>query len=438
MVRRITTAAMVVFAVSACAHAYPPPGGERDTQPPRLLETRPVPLAVVPGFDEPVVFRFDKRLSERGFSEALVIVSPQDGAIRVDRTGREVRVRIDGGWRPDRVYRVVLLPGVRDLFGNTRDEQAEIVFSTGPAVPATAIAGIVIDRITGRPPQTAAVNAVDREDGTTYLAIADSAGFFSLRHVPVGEYEMRAWADQNRNRRRDPAEPVDSGRVVTLAAPTDTVAIAFGVMPVDTTPPNVVRAAVVDSMRVRVTFDDYFDIDEPVLGATAEVHALPDSVPFAGARRLILAPLYERGRAAAEAAERRAAEAAQAADTAAALRPDTAAAPRPDTAAAPRRADPAAAARPAARPAPRPDEPLLPTREVIVELDRPLLPGLAYTITVAGAVNISGLAGGGVARFEVPAAAPPPDPPPPDAPPANPPPANPPPADPPPADPPPA
>jgi hypothetical protein len=401
---RTLTAALAVLALAACAHAYPPPGGERDTAPPRLIETVPAPLAVVPGFDDAVVFRFDERISERNFSETLVIVSPQDGAIRVDRSGREVRVRIDGGWRPDRVYRVVLLPGVRDLFGNARDEQAELVFSTGPAVPATAIAGMVIDRITGRPPQNSAVTAVHRADGTSYLAIADTAGFFSLRHVPAGEYEMRAWGDQNRNRRRDPAEPVDSGRVVTLAAPTDTVAIVFQVMPEDTTPPRVVRADFVDSMRVRVTFDDYFDVDEPVLSATAEIHQLPDSVRVAGARRLLLAPIYERGRAAADAA---AAQRAAAADTAAA---DTAAAVRPDTVA------------PRAAPAPRPETPLLPAREIVVELDRALPPGHSFTITVAGATNISGLIGGGVARFDTPQAAPPPDPPPPDPPPPDPPP----------------
>jgi hypothetical protein len=393
---RTLTTALAALTLGACAHAYPPPGGERDTAPPRLIETVPAPLAVVPGFDDAVVFRFDERISERNFSAALVIVSPQDSTLRVDRSGREIRVRIDGGWRPDRVYRVVLLPGVRDLFGNIRDEQAELVFSTGPAVPATAIAGMVIDRITGRPPQNSVVTAMHGDDGAAYVAVADSAGFFSLRHVPAGEYEMLAWGDQNRNRRRDPGEPVDSGRVVTLAAPTDTVAVAFRVLPMDTTPPRVMRADFVDSMRVRVTFDDYFDVDEPVLSATAEIHQLPDSVRIAGSRRLLLAPVYERGRAAADAA---AAQRAAAADTAAAVRPDTVAA----------RAQ-----------APPPDRPLLPAREIVVELDRPLLPGHSYTITVAGAINISGLVGGGVARFDVPEAAPPRSPPPPDPPPPDP------------------
>jgi hypothetical protein len=391
---RITALMLAVLAVSACARAYPPPGGEPDRTPPRLLGTTPEPLAVVAASDEPVVFHFDERLSERNFTESLVIVSPQDGALRVQRSGREVRVRIDGGWRAGRVYSVVLLPGVRDLFNNARTEPAEVVFSTGPEMPATAVAGIVIDRITGRPPQQGVVNAVRRDDGAAYMALTDTAGFFSLRHLPLGDYDMVAYGDQNRNRRRDPAEPVDSGRVVTLSAAADTVAITFEVLPVDTTPPRLLRAEAVDSMTVRLFFDDYFDVDEPVLAAVGVVHALPDSVQWATARRVLVAPVWERGRAAADAAARRAA--AEAAEAAA----------RADTTVAPARIQ----LQPQVQP--QREQPLLPTRELVVELDRPLGAGQAYTITVSEAVNISGLAGGGVARFETrpPPAEPPPAP----------------------------
>jgi hypothetical protein len=393
MHQRISAVVLAVVALSACARAYPPPGGELDRTPPRLLGTTPEPLAVVAPSDEPVIFHFDERLSERNFTESLVVVSPQDGAVRVQRSGREVRVRIDGGWRAGRVYSVVLLPGVRDLFNNARTEPAEVVFSTGPEMPATAVAGIVLDRITGRPPQQGVVNAVRREDGAAYMVLTDSAGFFSLRHLPLGDYDMVAYGDQNRNRRRDPAEPVDSGGVVTLRSAADTVAVTFQVLPADTTPPRLLRAEVVDSMTVRLFFDDYFDVDEPVLDAVGVVHALPDSVQWATARRVLVAPAWERERAAADAAARRAA--AEAAEAAA----------RADTAVAPPRVQ----LQPQVRP--QREQPLLPTRELVVELDRPLAPGQAYAVTVSEAVNISGLAGGGVARIETRAqpAEPPPD-----------------------------
>ncbi|HUF52085.1 MAG TPA: Ig-like domain-containing protein [Longimicrobiales bacterium] len=349
----------VLAAVAGCARAYPPPGGERDTQPPRLVETVPAALTVIPPGTDPVVFRFDERLSERNFSEALVTVSPLDGALRVERRRHEVSVAIDGGWRADRVYRVVLLPGPRDLFGNAREEPAELVFSTGPPVPETAIYGTVLDRITERAAQRPVITAVRRADDVTYIAVGDSGGFYALRHLPYGVYDVRAFSDQNSNRRRDSLEPVDSGRVATLQAGDDTTAVFFRVLVPDTSAARVTAAAVIDSMRVRVTVDDYLDAETAFADATAEVLALPDSARYTGAASLTLgAPQSRPGRAGAEPAD--------------------------------------SAARP------------LPAREVIVLLERVLAPG-TYVMRVRGLTNISGVpGGGGTAQFEVRAPAVPP------------------------------
>jgi hypothetical protein len=358
-------ALLAAVLTSACARAYPPPGGERDVMPPRLVTTTPEPLSTVPASTDPVVFRFDERLSERGFSEALVIVSPLDGALRVERGRSEVRVRIDGGWRENRVYRLVLLPGLRDLFGNTRDEPIELVFSTGPPVPNTAIAGMVLDRITGRAAVNPVVEAVRRADSVRYMTIADTAGFFALRHLPLGVYDLRAYADANRNRRRDPLEPVDSGRVASLAQDADTVPYIFHVLAPDTTPPNVQRASVIDSLHVRIVVDDHVS-DSAAAASAAQVLAMPDSAVHAISVGAHLEPVFMLMRRAA-AAE---------ADTA------------------------------AAAPAPGP---ALPAREIVYRLSRALTPGHAYVIMVRGLANLAGLHGGGSAEFEVPAPRPPAD-----------------------------
>lgn len=387
---------MACTAAVACARPLPPPGGEEDRLPPQLVGTVPEPLAVVPANDEPVVFRFDERISERNFSETLITVSPLDGALRIDRSGREVRIGIDGGWRADRVYRIVLLPGIRDLFGNTRTEAAELVFSTGPPVPDNALAGIVLDRVTARAAQNGVVTAVRRADSVTYMAVADTGGFFSLRHIPLGVYDVRAYSDQNRNRRRDSAEPVDSGRVTTLSSTSDTLAVIFNVLSPDSTRAEVTSAEVIDSLRIRVQLDDYVAPDAPTSQIAVQLVALPDSTPVSAASRVVTAAVWDSLRAvtaeAARAAAADSAAAAAAADSAAADVDTTAARPRPS-------------GRPPARNTRQQEaQGPLPSRDLVIMLERPLAPG-QYVVTLGGITNLSNISGGGgSASFEVRAA----------------------------------
>jgi hypothetical protein len=366
--RKLQVSLALVLA-GACARPYPPPGGEQDTTPPGLTGVTPEALAVLPEYTGPVVFRFNERLSERGFAESLVVVSPLDGAVRVERGRRDVRVSIDGGWRPNRVYRVIIEPGLRDMFGNTRRDAVELVFSTGPPVPSTAVAGIVEDRLSGRGADAAIVTAVRRADTVAYMALADSAGFFALRHLPLGVYDLRAYSDQNRNRRRDFAEPVDSGRSISLGSPADTITAMFTLMPADTTAPHVSDADVADSLHVRVSFDDFLEPSDSLVRVQGRVVTLPDSMEYAVVVGGLHPTVWERER------------------------PVTV-----DTSAS--AADTLTPRLPARTPPPRPDDRMLPSRELIVRLDRPLRPG-RFVITVTNAVNLSGLTGGGSEDFEM-------------------------------------
>jgi hypothetical protein len=197
--------------------------------------------------------------------------------------------------------------------------------------------------------------------------VADSSGFYSLRHLPVGTYDVRAYDDQNANRRRDLLEPVDSGHTAAFVAPADTVALVFHVLSADSSAPRVTRAAAVDSLHVGIELDDPVEADATSLAAArAEVHLLPDSTRYAGAVRIMAGVVF-------------AAELAAAADSA------------------------------PATPVPPPS---LPVRELVVRLDRTLAPG-TYTITLSGITNLHGLTGGGIERFDV-TPPPPPPPPPPD------------------------
>jgi hypothetical protein len=265
--------------LAGCARVMPPTGGEQDREAPRVVETQPEQGQMAMAFagtNQPVRIVFHETISERSPRD-MVQVSPETGEVDVDRDGNELKVRIAGGWREGRVYRVTVLPGIVDRRGNARTTSYELVFSTGAPILHNALGGIAVDRITGRPAVNARVEARLRSDTTSvYTAVTDSAGFFALRSLPAGDYTAVVYTDQNRNRRLDAAE-AQAVSNVTLGA-TDTVPLELALLPRDTTPARLLRAEIRDSMQVRLFFDDYRDANAPLRDIRVAAWQLPDSL----------------------------------------------------------------------------------------------------------------------------------------------------------------
>ncbi len=361
---------LLALALAACARAFPPPGGDPIQSPPQVVGTTPEPLSLVDGFEGPVVFNFSRTLSERGVSDASVLVSPRTGAERVKRSGTRLEVQLEGGWHPGIVYRVVLLPGLRDRFGNETREPAELVFSTGPELPTAAIGGMVLDRITGRAANNVVVAARSRVDTLTYLTVPDTAAFFAFGHLAPGSYDMSAFVDQNRNRTQDDREARAAGVVLTVNRATDTLTTVLEIVPADTTSPRIERAEARDSLQIRVFTDDYLEPEAPLDLVQVSLFVLPDTVPVEGTVSAMTVARYDSLRAAA--------------DTTRAQRPQLPPGVGP--------------ARPGARPGAG-----LPAQEFVVVPTVPLEPGGRYQLRVEGLTNISGRSGGGGnATFEVP------------------------------------
>ena len=406
---------------TACAAAQEPPGGPPDFTPPVLRAISPDSFAVVPGFSDPVAFAFDEVISERPPNDLakLVLVSPRHEEIRVSWKRTRLEVQPKDGWRPDAVYRVMLLPGVADLRNNRLPGRHEIVFSTGPEIPDTRIDADVIDWAGGRLATKGLLEAYPlpvTDDSLAYVAQPDSSGVISLTRLPPGEYLLFGVVDENTNNRRDRREAYDTVRVRL-----DSVAAGtFWAFVHDTLGPQLREVAQVDSLTARVTFNQRLDPAMDPAG-TITVRLLPDSSPVA-VTAVWTTPVYDsiaRAEGAArDSAQRVAADSAGPADSA----PPTPEARRPprDTAAAP-----VTLQRPAARPGGREppgrgmEEPATVTAidtarvaallrqrpalrdQLVVRLATPLAPGSRYLFE-ARATNPAGAAAASRAAFAVP------------------------------------
>jgi hypothetical protein len=357
-----------------------------------VIAVRPEALSTVDALGGGIRIEFSETISERptsGLIADAVLVSPQTVDARVRHRGDAIEVELPGGMRPGVVYRVTVLPVLRDLFGNAMREPFEFVFSTGAELNPSAVVGLVVDRVTGRPTRDVTVLAVDSaaaDPPVAYAARTDSGGVYVLRYLPPGEYALVGFLDRNRNRLPDPTEA--RGTYARQLSATDTVLDAhLALVEPDTTAARLVRAEVPEPALVRLTFDDYLDPEASlaVVGATLE------RVDGQGSAPSVLQLLHEHRLV----ALRR--EAARAADSAAAPATPT---PPPDSAAgaaAPPRATPPAPIGFAGRAQGTDSVSLrlldltLPSRVVYAELSDSLLFSVDYVLRLQGVLNLTGV-----------------------------------------------
>ena len=368
---------------AACARQSAPSGGPVDRRPPVIVGVEPDTFARVEADGGSIRIRFDEAISESpaaGTLDQAVQVSPRTGEVSVGHRGDALEVKIEGGFVPGVVYRITVLPVIRDRFQNGLLDPFEWVFSTGPDFEPNALAGEVWDRVTGEPVVAMDVFAIG-DDSVRYSAKSDSLGLFVMRYLPGARYRLESFDDRNLNGVADPFEVQGTGSPITLGA-TDTLFTSFWVMVPDTTPPQVARGEKIDSATLRLVFDDPLDPEQSLEGLVRGMYRDSGNTP--GVVRALHEWQYELW-ADSVALARAETAAAEAAAAAAVAPPDTAV-----EEAAPPPAGPAGrAAEPPPEPEFLPDGQRIPETSVVLLLRGPIEGGALYTVLLGPLANIS-------------------------------------------------
>jgi hypothetical protein len=278
--------ALCVLCAISCAKIEPPPGGPPDIAPPQLVSTRPDSMERLSGFSGSVEFRFDEVISEGGSPsqgagtgdlEKLIILSP---TVRVPDVGwhrTRITVKPDEGWKPNRAYRVELLPGVTDLRRNRMTKGKVLTFTTGAPLPNRTLQGLVVDWSTSRPAPLALVEALLVPDSLPYRALADSSGRFSFGPLPGGTYLVKGVIDEDHDLRPDPREAFDSVRVTAKDSVVKVAELWSFVH--DTTAARIRQLSVADSVSATVEFNMFLDPRQRLDAKAVTLRLLPDSTP---------------------------------------------------------------------------------------------------------------------------------------------------------------
>jgi len=269
----------------ACAHVLPPPGGPEDKTPPRVIAVVPESLSILPDYKGDVEFQFDEVVSEGGQPnvglgtgdlEKLIVLSPTEQVPKVNWKRSKITVKPREGWKPNRVYRVELLPGITDVSHNRSDSGLVVTFSTGAPLPSAALTGRVVDWPNRKMGAGALVEAVLSPDSLVYRGLADSAGRFKLGPVPAGEYLVFSTVDANKNRRRDGREIFDSARVKIDSA--GAAVPNLWMYPHDTLGPRIQNISAADSLAAAIELSQPLATDLVLDTSMVRIRRLPDSI----------------------------------------------------------------------------------------------------------------------------------------------------------------
>jgi hypothetical protein len=267
--------------VLACARIGSPPGGPADKLAPKLLATVPESIASYPEWNRDVEFQFDEVISEgsspnqglgTGDLEKLVLVSPSRGVPVVHWKRNRLTVRPREGWKPNRVYRVELLPGLTDLRRNRLDTTAAVTFTTGAPLPTDTLRGLAIDWVAGVVAKQTLIELVLQPDSLVYRTLTDSSGRFVIGPLPRAEYLVYGAVDQNHNNQREQREAYDSVHVAAGAA-----IPALWIIPRDTLGPRIQTATPADSTGALLTMTGPIDPYQPLDSVVATIRLQSDS-----------------------------------------------------------------------------------------------------------------------------------------------------------------
>lgn len=202
----------VMMFPSGCANTTTPPtGGPKDTIPPVLVKTYPLPGAVnVPTHKTQVKFTFNEYVVVKDANN-IFLSPPLEKKPKYKISGKSVVVSFESDLDSNTTYTLDITGAIGDNNEGNMYEGFTLVFSTGDQIDSMCVTGLVQDCNTLMPIKGATVLLYkDHADSAIFLHRPDAAaktddwGFFSLRNIKDTIYRVYALRDANNNNIYEP------------------------------------------------------------------------------------------------------------------------------------------------------------------------------------------------------------------------------------------
>jgi len=198
-----------VFFAGACARVGSPPGGPKDTTPPKVLASTPENHSV--NFTgNTIEICFNEFVELDNIQKKLIVSPPLTERPEIRMKGKTLIIKLNNVLLDSTTYTFQFGDAIKDLNEGNILENYSFVFSTGPTLDSLQIRGQLEDAFTLRPPEEAFVLLYDHLGDSIpflekplYMSKADQDGKFYLQNLKADTFRIVALVDGNLNYKYD-------------------------------------------------------------------------------------------------------------------------------------------------------------------------------------------------------------------------------------------
>lgn len=188
----------------------PPTGGDKDVEPPVVIETDPMNFSTEFAAQR-IVIEFDEFVQLRNLSAQLVINPSMEERPDFRLRGKKLLIDLSSPLQEETTYVINFGDAVVDLNEGNALSGLQYVFSTGSFLDSLQFQGRVIDAFEKKPVADALVMLYSNHSDTMiykgrpdYFGKTDQRGEYNINYIRPGEYRVFALLDENSNYQYDP------------------------------------------------------------------------------------------------------------------------------------------------------------------------------------------------------------------------------------------
>ena len=200
--------AVIAYLLSSnsCANqGVGPGGGPRDSIPPVVINSIPVPLQTNYE-DKEILLTFDEYVVADNLTSKLVVSPPLAEKTTIRTKGKSILIKFNEDLIPSRTYSIDFKDGIKDYNEGNVLEGLRMLFSTYDEIDTLRISGYLLDAFTHAPVENAMASLYSiMEDSfftslrPDFIAKADDKGYFLFDNLPEGSYRLYGLVDGDNN-----------------------------------------------------------------------------------------------------------------------------------------------------------------------------------------------------------------------------------------------